>query len=86
VLYCIASAPTLESAMLTAVGLGGDTDTVAALAGGIVGSRLTSDQVRTELTWSERVLLPPLDTVRTLADGLAELRERQSSSPTVTSG
>jgi len=81
VLHCIATARTLESAMLTAVDLGGDTDTVAALAGGILGCGLTPDQVRAELTWSRHVLLPLPDTVRTLADGLAELRRRPPLPP-----
>lgn len=78
VLHCVTTTPTLESALLTAVGLGGDTDTVAALVGGIVGCRLTTEQVRSELAWSRHVLLPPPDTVRVLADGLAELRGRRS--------
>ncbi|MBL7495543.1 ADP-ribosylglycohydrolase family protein [Frankia sp. CNm7] len=76
VLHCVSATSTLESAMLTAVGLGGDTDTVAALVGGILARGRTSDQICAELTWNRHVLLPPPDSVRTLADGLAELRAR----------
>jgi ADP-ribosylglycohydrolase len=77
VLHCVATAQSLGSAMLTAVALGGDTDTVAALVGGILGCGRTPDEIRAELAWSKNVLLPPADTVQSLADGLAELRRRQ---------
>ncbi|WP_063826681.1 ADP-ribosylglycohydrolase family protein [Parafrankia discariae] len=74
VLHCVATRPTLGAALPAAIGLGGDTDTVAALTGGILGGRHTSEEVRAELPWSSRALLPPQGTIDVLADGLATLR------------
>jgi ADP-ribosylglycohydrolase len=76
VLYCVATGPSLAEALLTAVALGGDTDTVAALTAGILGCRFTPDQVRAELPWSQHLHLPPPATIQDLADGLCSLRGR----------
>jgi ADP-ribosyl-[dinitrogen reductase] hydrolase len=37
--------------LVSAVQLGGDIDTVAALVGGLMGGKLTAGQVRAELPW-----------------------------------
>ncbi|MEX5708379.1 ADP-ribosylglycohydrolase family protein [Parafrankia sp. FMc6] len=75
VLHCVATRPTLGAALTAAIGLGGDTDTVAALTGGILGGRHTPEEIRAELPWSSHALLPPRGTIDVLADGLATLRE-----------
>ncbi|MCK9927931.1 ADP-ribosylglycohydrolase family protein [Frankia sp. Mgl5] len=79
VLHCVATRPTLGAALTAAIGLGGDTDTVAALTGGILGGRHTPEEIRAELPWSSRALLPPRGTIDVLADGLATLREPGSA-------
>ena len=58
VLSCVAQAPSLRDGLVSAVQLGGDTDTVAALVGGLLGCRLTAEQVRAELPWHRLVVLP----------------------------
>jgi ADP-ribosyl-[dinitrogen reductase] hydrolase len=80
VLYCLVEATTLRQAMTSAVQLGGDTDTVAALVGGLLGSQLTPDEIRAELSWCEAVLLPEpdehvLDVSETLATARAVLAD-----------
>jgi ADP-ribosylglycohydrolase len=62
VLSCIVSTPVLREALVRAVQLGGVTDTVAALVGGLLGCRLTPDQVRAGLPWHGAVLLAGIDT------------------------
>ncbi|HXZ73199.1 MAG TPA: ADP-ribosylglycohydrolase family protein, partial [Streptosporangiaceae bacterium] len=57
-------------AMRYAVGLGGDTDTVAAITGGILGCR--SAEVR--IGWLDRVILPDAEALDRLAGGLHEMR------------
>jgi ADP-ribosylglycohydrolase len=56
--------------MRYAVGLGGDTDTVAAITGGVLGCR--SAEVR--IGWLERVILPDAAALDRLAGGLREMR------------
>jgi ADP-ribosyl-[dinitrogen reductase] hydrolase len=63
VLWCVAQAPSLRDGLVSAVELGGDTDTVAALVGGLMGCRLTADQVRAELPWHRLVKLPEPESV-----------------------
>jgi ADP-ribosylglycohydrolase/tetratricopeptide (TPR) repeat protein len=65
VLSCVAQAPSLRDGLVSAVQLGGDTDTVAALIGGLLGGRLAAEQVRTELPWSHAVLLPEPESIIT---------------------
>jgi ADP-ribosylglycohydrolase/tetratricopeptide (TPR) repeat protein len=75
VLSCVTKAPSLRSAIVNAVQLGGDTDTVAALVGSLLGSQLTPDQVRTELPWHQAVMLPEPDIYFTeVSDALATTR------------
>jgi ADP-ribosyl-[dinitrogen reductase] hydrolase len=61
VLSCVVSTPVLRDALVQAVQLRGDTDTVAALVGGLFGGRLTPDEVRAELPWHRAVLLSGID-------------------------
>jgi len=67
VLSCVARAPSLRAGLVSAVQLGGDTDTVAALAGGLLGCRRTAEQVRAELPWHRLVALPELESAITQA-------------------
>jgi ADP-ribosylglycohydrolase len=53
VLWCAARATSLCNGLVSAVQLGGDTDTVAALVGGLMGCKLTAEQVRAELPWHQ---------------------------------
>ena len=79
VLSCVAQAPSLRDGLVSAVQLGGDTDTVAALVGGLLGCRLTAEQVRAELPWHRLVVLPELESAITdTAAALATTRAVQS--------
>jgi ADP-ribosylglycohydrolase/tetratricopeptide (TPR) repeat protein len=60
------------AALRRAVSLGGDTDTVAAVVGGLLGSR--SADVATALPWLARVRLPPSETLAAVADALHRIR------------
>jgi ADP-ribosylglycohydrolase/tetratricopeptide (TPR) repeat protein len=80
VLWCAAQAPSLREGLVSAVQLGGDTDTVAALAGGLMGCRLTAEQVRAELPWHRLVKLPePESVIAETAAALATARAVQSA-------
>lgn len=61
VLWCATRATSPRDGLLSAVQLGGDTDTVAALVGGLMGATLTAEQVRAELPWHRLVVLPEPD-------------------------
>jgi ADP-ribosyl-[dinitrogen reductase] hydrolase len=61
-LWCATRATSLRGGLVSAVQLGGDTSTVAALAGGLIGCRLTAGQVRAELPWHRLVVLPEPET------------------------
>jgi ADP-ribosyl-[dinitrogen reductase] hydrolase len=61
VLSCVVRAPSIRDGLVSAVQLGGDTDTVAALVGGLLGCRLTTEQVQAELPWHRLVRLPELE-------------------------
>jgi ADP-ribosylglycohydrolase/tetratricopeptide (TPR) repeat protein len=74
VLWCILEEHELPAALSTAVRLGGDTDTVAALVGGLLGCRLTPAEIRAQLPWSDDVLAPEEDGLAPVAAGLADLR------------
>ena len=71
VLWCATRATSLRSGLVSAVQLGGDTDTVAALVGGLMGGQLTAEQVRAELPWHQLVVLPEPETA--IADAAAAL-------------
>jgi ADP-ribosylglycohydrolase/tetratricopeptide (TPR) repeat protein len=80
VLSCVAQAPSLRGGLVSAVQLGGDTDTVAALVGGLLGCKLTVDQVRGELPWHQTVVLPePESLITETAAALATARTIQSA-------
>jgi ADP-ribosylglycohydrolase/tetratricopeptide (TPR) repeat protein len=74
VLYCCRTTDGLATALRRAVSLGGDTDTVAALVGGVLGCQLSPAAVSEQLTWLDRVLLPARDHLATLAKSLATMR------------
>src|ERR1700746_3836947 len=79
VLWCATRATSLRSGLVSAVQLGGDTDTVAALVGGLMGCKLTADQVRAELPWHQLVVLPQPDSaIADTAAALATARAIQS--------
>jgi ADP-ribosylglycohydrolase len=79
VLWSAARATSLRSALVSAVQLGGDTDTVAALVGGLMGCKLTAGQVRAELPWHRLVILPePESAIAETAAALATARAIQS--------
>ncbi len=73
-LWCVAQERTAADAVLAAVHLGGDTDTVAALVGGLIGCRMPSGEVRSSLPWLGDVLLPADDVVQRLSQSIAALR------------
>ena len=78
-LWCATRATSLRSGLVSAVQLGGDTDTVAALVGGLMGGRLTAEQVRAELPWHQLVVLPePESAIAETATALATTRAIQS--------
>lgn len=83
VLWCATRATSLRSGLVSAVRLGGDTDTVAALVGGLTACNLTAEQVRTELPWHQLVVLPgvvhgPASAIADTAIALATTRTIQS--------
>jgi hypothetical protein len=71
---CVTRAGSLRDAVLGAVRMGGDTDTVAALVAGILGCRLPVAQVREELSWLPDIKIPDAAHVRSWARGLRRLR------------
>jgi ADP-ribosylglycohydrolase len=79
VLHVLREATSLADAMKHAVGLGGDTDTAAAIVGGILGCR--SETVEREIPWLSRVALPEPGSIEIAATGLYRLRQslRQSA-------
>ena len=58
--------------MKEAVALGGDTDTAAAIVGGIIGCQ--REDVESEISWLSHVRLPRPDELEATATGLYELR------------
>ncbi len=74
VLYCASRTTSLREALMAAVQLRGDTDTVAALTAGLVGSQLTTEAVLAQLSWSEHLRLPDRRGVETLARRIAARR------------
>ncbi len=78
-LRCATRATSLRSGLVGAVQLGGDTDTVAALVGGLMGCKLTAEQARAELPWHQLVVLPePESGIAETAAALATTRAIQS--------
>jgi ADP-ribosylglycohydrolase len=80
VLWCVTRATSLRDGLVSAVQIGGDTDTVAALVGGLMGCRLTAEQVRDELPWHRLVVLPEPDSaIAEISAALATARAVQST-------
>jgi ADP-ribosylglycohydrolase len=78
-LLCVVNTSSLRDGLVSAVQLGGDTDTVAALVGGLLGCRLNVEQVRDKLHWYQVVIAPELDsTIKDAAAALATSRAVQS--------
>ncbi len=75
VLSVIRSAPGTAAAMLTSLHLGGDTDSVAALAGGLLGSARPPDV--SAIPWLSQVRLPAPERLDSLARALAAYRSGQ---------
>ena len=72
VLYVLREAKDLATAMKHAVSLGGDTDTTAAIVGGILGCQL--EDVEGQIPWISRVGMPDARLIEAAAAGLYELR------------
>jgi ADP-ribosylglycohydrolase len=72
VLHVLRQTTGLASAMKQAVALGGDTDTAAAIVGGILGSQ--AGYVEGEIPWLSSVMLPEPEIVEATAVGLCGLR------------
>jgi ADP-ribosyl-[dinitrogen reductase] hydrolase len=72
VLHVLREPTSLANAMKRAVALGGDTDTTAAIVGGILGCRL--EDVDHAIPWLSKVVLPRAEIVEATAAGLCELR------------
>jgi ADP-ribosyl-[dinitrogen reductase] hydrolase len=72
VLHVLREATSLAMAMKRAVALGGDTDTAAAIVGGLLGCQ--SQNVEAEIPWLPRVTLPDSNLIEATAIGLHDLR------------
>jgi ADP-ribosyl-[dinitrogen reductase] hydrolase len=72
ILHVLRETTNLAHAMKRAVALGGDTDTTAAIVGGILGCRL--EGVDHAIPWLSKVVLPRAEIVEAIAAGLGELR------------
>jgi ADP-ribosyl-[dinitrogen reductase] hydrolase len=72
VLHILRQPTGLASAMKQTVALGGDTDTAAAIVGGILGSQ--AKDVEGEIPWLSSVVLPGSEIVEATAVGLCGLR------------
>jgi ADP-ribosylglycohydrolase len=72
VLHVLREANGLATAMKRAVALGGDTDTTAAIVGGILGCQL--EDVGSQIPWLPSVGMPDAGQIEATAAGLCELR------------
>jgi ADP-ribosylglycohydrolase len=72
ILYVLQEATSLATAMKCAVALGGDTDTAAAIVGGILGCQL--EDIDRAIPWLSSVVLPEAEITEATAVGLCELR------------
>jgi ADP-ribosyl-[dinitrogen reductase] hydrolase len=73
VLHVLREARGLAAAMKHAVSLGGDTDTTAAIVGGILGCQL--EDAESQIPWLSNVGMPDAKLIETTAAGLYELRQ-----------
>ncbi|MHC3000490.1 ADP-ribosylglycohydrolase family protein [Microbacterium sp. HJ5] len=74
VVWVVRHSKTLEDAYRLACELGGDTDTVAALAGGLVAARSGDDDELLELPWIDDVLWSEVRDLRDAAEVLTQMR------------
>jgi ADP-ribosyl-[dinitrogen reductase] hydrolase len=74
VLHVLREARGLATAMKHAVALGGDTDTTAAIVGGILGCQL--EDVGSQIPWLSSVGMPDVGLIEATAAGLFELRRK----------
>jgi ADP-ribosyl-[dinitrogen reductase] hydrolase len=72
VLHVLREASGLAAAMKHAVSLGGDTDTTAAIVGGILGCQL--EDAESQIPWLSNVGMPDARLIEATAAGLYELR------------
>jgi ADP-ribosyl-[dinitrogen reductase] hydrolase len=72
VLHVLREARDLATAMKRAVALGGDTDTTAAIVGGILGCQL--EDAESQIPWLSNVGMPDARLIEATAAGLYELR------------
>jgi ADP-ribosyl-[dinitrogen reductase] hydrolase len=72
VLHVLREAEGLATAMKHAVALGGDTDTTAAIVGGILGCQL--EDAESQIPWLSNVGMPDTRLIEATAAGLYELR------------
>ena len=72
VLHVLREAKDLATALKRAVALGGDTDTTAAIVGGILGCQL--EDVGSQIPWLPSVGMPDAGQIEATAAGLYELR------------
>jgi ADP-ribosyl-[dinitrogen reductase] hydrolase len=72
VLHVLQEATGLAMAMKHTVALGGDTDTAAAIVGGLLGCQ--GKNVEAEIPWLPRVALPDSELLDAAATGLHDLR------------
>jgi ADP-ribosyl-[dinitrogen reductase] hydrolase len=77
VLHVLREATGLAKTMKHTVALGGDTDTAAAIVGGLLGCR--SQNIEAEIPWLPRVALPDLELIDAVATGLHDLRRTSHS-------
>jgi ADP-ribosyl-[dinitrogen reductase] hydrolase len=72
VLHVLWETTSLAMTMKQAVALGGDTDTVAAIVGGLLGCQ--SEAVEAQIPWLPKVALPDAELIQATATGLHYLR------------
>jgi ADP-ribosyl-[dinitrogen reductase] hydrolase len=72
ILHILRDGTSLANAMKCAVALGGDTDTTAAIVGGILGCRL--EDIDHAIPWLSKAVLPSAEIVEATAARLCELR------------
>ena len=77
-LWCAARATSLRSGLVSAVQLGGDTDTVAALVGGLMGCKLTVEKYAPSAVAKADVLPEPESAIAETGVALATTRAIQS--------
>jgi ADP-ribosyl-[dinitrogen reductase] hydrolase len=77
VLHVLREATGLAMAMKQTVALGGDTDTAAAIVGGLLGCQ--AENVEADIPWLPRVALPDSELIDAAATGIHDLRRASYS-------